>query len=194
MRRSVSQWVGLSGAAALLPALGLAQVAPAAAPAAWHDGAIEVSLSDSTWSQPIAFRLLASTPSMATRFQASTVTVQERMRPDGPVRRAKATFRGITWLQWGTGKVPLFFEDMSYSLIAAPANNSGTQYHWSSANPPRTMAATANRIQAIRTPKATWCTWFTVQGAEPSAPQAADGPTPSIRWMLWRRPAGAACK
>ena len=195
MRRGIDRWTRFGTAAVLLPALSLAQVAPAAAPAAWRDGAIEVPLSNnSTWSQPIAFRLLATSPGMGARFQASDITVQERMRPDGPLHRANASFHGRIWLQWGVGKVPLFFEGMPYRLIAAPAAEKGSGYRWVNTNAARTIAATADRVQTIHASKATWCTWFTVRSTESSDPHIADGPTPTIDWMLWRRPTGAVCK
>lgn len=163
--------------------------------AVWRDGTLEVStVEGAPWSQAIPFESLARSPGMASRFRQSTVTAQETMHPEGPTRSAKAVFRSRIWLQWGQGKTPLSTEVWPYRLIEHSASNGGVGYLWVNADLSKQLKATPQRTQSLRSGSATWCTWFTVVGERVSNPHIADGPTPTVHWMLWRKPTGTACR
>jgi hypothetical protein len=195
-------WRLTVGSLLLAAGLGPAQAAAPAANAAtstarWNHGALEVTVDGANWSETIPFKALAQSRTYRQRFAHSTVTANQQMRPDGPSRTAQAQFKGQTWLRWGKGTAPLGLDTPGgwpYRLIAdATAGPNQPQYFWSSADARERMVALPERIQTVRTPQATWCAWFTVTGTQETRPHIADGTVPSIRWMLWRRPANTSC-
>lgn len=201
MRRNTDGSWALGPLLLLAAALGTAHAAaPAATPtseARWHKGALEVTVDGARWSATIPFKALAQSRSDRQRFARSTVTAQHNMRPDGPSRTAQAQFKGQTWLRWGQGTAPLALDTPGgwpYRLIAdATAGPNQPQYFWSSADASERMVALPERVQTVRTPEATWCVWFNVTGSQEARPHIADGNVPSIRWMLWQRPANTPC-
>ncbi len=202
MPRSTDWRVGL-GVLFLSATLGHAlaaasAVAPDTTTAHWNHGVLEVTVDGAAWSQAIPFQALAHSRTYRQRFARSSVTAQQNMHPDGPQRAAQAQFKGHTWLRWGQGTAPLALDspgEWPYRLIAdAAAGANPPQYLWSNADASQRVVATPNRIQKVRTPHATWCAWFTVTGTQETRPHMADGVTPTLHWMLWRRPGNAACR
>ncbi|MGQ0709106.1 MAG: hypothetical protein ACT4NV_05090 [Rhodoferax sp.] len=156
---------------------------------------LEVQAEDgSPWSLAIPFTQLARNPGLAARFRQSTVSARETMHPEGPIRSAKAEFQSRTWLQWGQGKTPLSVEAWPYRLIEQSSPDGTPSYQWVTADLGKRLPATPQQIKAVRSGGATWCTWFAVLGQRMSSPHIADGPTPSIHWMIWRKTTGTSCR
>jgi hypothetical protein len=200
--RPNTDWRWAMGSLLLAAGLGPAQAAAPATNAAtstarWNNGALDVTVDGASWSDAIPFKALAQSRTYRERFAHSTVTAQQNMRPDGPTRTAQAQFKGQTWLRWGKGTAPLGLDTPGgwpYRLIAdATAGPNQPQYFWNSADASERVVALPERIQTVRTPKATWCAWFSVTGTQETRPHIADGTVPSIRWMLWQRPANTPC-
>lgn len=200
--RPNTDWRLAVGSLLLATGLGPAQAAAPAATAAtstarWNHGALEVTVDGANWSETIPFKALAQSRTDRQRFAHSTVTANQQMRPEGPSRTAQAQFKGQTWLRWGTGTAPPSLDTTGgwpYRLIAdATAGPNQPQYFWSSADASERMVALPERAQTVRTPGATWCAWFSVTGSQEARPHIADGTVPSIRWMLWQRPANTGC-
>jgi hypothetical protein len=190
------------GALLLATAVGHAQTAaptgdPGATSARWQDSMLVVTADGASWSQAIPFKALANSRTDRRRFANSTVIAQQRLRPDGPNRMAQAEFKGQTWLRWGEGTAPLVLDSVGgwpYRLVVDLATPPGqTLYRWSSADASQQITALPNAIQKVKTPDATWCAWFSVAGSQETRPGVADGNTPRIRWMLWRRPSKVNC-
>lgn len=194
MHRTTKPLLGL-GAGLLLATPCAAQTPPSAAPSAQlRNGVLELSLEGRVWSQAIPFPALLRSPGAARRLQQSVVTAQEHMTPEGPTRSAKATRNARTWLQWGQGKTPLHIENWPYGLVEQNPNGVGATYQWVNADLSKKYQATPQRAVALRSGGALWCAWFSVEGQQASTPHTADGPTPTVQWMLWRKPDGAACR
>ena len=179
----------------LLSTLCSAQTISASTTATWHDGELEVKTQGGApWILTVPFRQLTRNPGLATQLHQSTVTVQETMHPEGPTRAARAVLHARTWLQWGRGKAPLAIGDWTYHLVEQISSEGTSSYLWVTADLGKKLKATPEQIQTVRNAGTTWCTWFAVRGERISNPHIADGPTPTIDWMLWRKPAGATCR
>lgn len=164
--------------------------------ATWRDGVLEVQAEGGTpWTLAIPFAQLAHDPKLAARFRQSTVTAQEFMHPEGPVRSAKAVFHARAWLQWGQGRTPLHMGDWPYHLIEqASANGAPPSYQWVTDDLGKRLEATPLQVQTVRNASTTWCIWFAVLGQRASNPHIADGPAPTVHWMLWRKPTRTTCR
>jgi hypothetical protein len=156
-----------------------------------------VTADGTSWSQAIPFMALANSRTYRRRFANSTVTAHQQMRPDGPNRMAQAEFKGQTWLRWGEGTAPLALDgaaEWPYRLVVDLATTPGqTLYRWSTADTDQQITALPNTVHKVKTTDVTWCAWFSVAGAQETRPGVADGNTPRIRWMLWRRPSKVIC-
>lgn len=186
---------------ALCLCLGVASHAQPSTPsskAEWQQAKLSVVVNEQPWLFTIPFRALSESESYQKRFSQSTVTADENFRPQGASRVARAVYKDQVWLMWGTGKAPIAFDSQGawpYRLVRTvdPQSNAA-QLVWVDAAVTHKVVAKPDQVQTIKVGKVAWCAWVASAGELEQRPNVADGTTPTVSWMLWRRPAKAACR
>jgi hypothetical protein len=166
--------------------------------AQWQQARLSVVVNEQPWLFTIPFKALSQSQSDQARFSKSTVTADENFRPEGSSRVARAVYKDQVWLLWGSGKAPVAFDSQGawpYRLVRLvdPQSNAA-QLVWVDAAVTHKVVAKPDQVQTIKVGKVAWCTWVASVGELEQRPGVADGSAPTVSWMLWRRPAKAACR